>query len=98
MRPYTSLGVYKRLVLPQAGRGIVSGGIAVGKAPTGLHITSPVCMLQQATLMKLIDSPRRKRTTECGSGRGVIWEVEGGQEWTRERWGKNQHTASMKIS
>lgn len=98
MRPYTSLGVYKRLVLPQAGRGIFSGGIAVGKAPTGLHITSPVCMLQQTTLMKLIDSPRRKRTTECGSGRGVIWEVEGGQEWTRERWGKNQYTASMKIS
>lgn len=93
MRPYTSLEVYKRLVLPQAGR-----GIAVGKAPTGLHITSPVCMLQQATLMKLIDSPRRKRTTECGSGRGVIWEVEGGQEWTTEQWGKNQHTASMKIS
>lgn len=89
MRPYTSLRVYKRLVLPQAGRGIFSGGVAVGKASTGLYITSPVRMLQQATLMKLIDSPRRKRTTECGSGRGGIWEVEGEQEWTRERWGKN---------
>lgn len=36
VRPSTSLGVYKRLVLPRAGRGIFSGGIAMGKAPTGL--------------------------------------------------------------
>lgn len=43
-------------------------------------------MLQQATLMKLIGSPRKKRTAaNCGRRRGIIWEEEGSQqEQTRE--------------
>lgn len=65
---------------PKGGPGIFFSGVAMAKASTAPSITFPERTVLQETIIKLIDSPNKKRATKLGSRREIIWEEEGDQQ------------------